>query len=832
MNAALQCLTHTHGLQKYFRFCSHAYTSKSQSSRQKLLMSFAHWFERDWGKSVSAPYHSPEDILRSVQQLNPVFQGYAQQDSQEFLRCVLDNMHEELRREVPDDLNGFLRRSFGIETPGESLSTQATPSSSSSRGDPRPAGSSSSSSSTARSTTTQLMKLCQRTEGVTDVGEIRLPEAAASPGGGHACDDEPRADIDAEGEGKASTAGDGEKEEEKTHFTSIISELYQGKAVSIVRCLECQRKSRTTEVFYDVSVPIPNVNEVAGSGSDLPGREPPGGQRGAAWGGLFGGIPGKMKSWFYDKGVEVTDCLRKFCTVEYLTGKDKYFCEHCKRKTDGEKRMLFKELPECLCIHIKRFRYDAGWFNGTKNSKVVTFPVNRSIDLSSFCDEPPPNPVEYKLVGLVQHIGSMSGGHYIAYCQHKRKPQDWYEFDDMTVSPVAPETVERAEPYVLFFQRLPSRGNKLDRQTFKSDQRRVQASIRAHLMSVGTSPKNRADDASQSQLAQTATEEMILHGPQVRSLYRKPPAELDIVFVSKHWYVRLTSMSQPGPLDNYKYLCEHQLLGAYSAEMAAEPFIPISRGLWQSLVQKYGGGPVINALELCTKCQTYLRAYNDRKQAEYDLVSKYDTKDTGDGKHWYLVDALWVNKWKRYVKAEHVTDIADMSQPGAISNDRLWEKDQPGKPRSNLRLRIDYIGVNARVWWLFMHVHGAGGSNSALICREELDIYSAECPAEVELNLDELHGKADRGFTRRTSWEFVDHCKGDLEMWEQIYGDAESKEPLARIGAERPEGRLEARPEDGRGLHEEGLDEEREAPQGDECQQPLNEDADRHEDAR
>eukprot|EP00927_Polykrikos_kofoidii_P011578 TRINITY_DN14937_c0_g1_i2.p1 TRINITY_DN14937_c0_g1~~TRINITY_DN14937_c0_g1_i2.p1 ORF type:complete len:134 (+),score=16.67 TRINITY_DN14937_c0_g1_i2:281-682(+) len=97
MNAALQCLTHTHGLQKYFRFCTHAYASKGQSNRQKLLMAFAHWFERDWAKGVSAHYHVPEDILRSVQQLSPAFSGCAQQDSQEFLRCVLDHMHEENR---------------------------------------------------------------------------------------------------------------------------------------------------------------------------------------------------------------------------------------------------------------------------------------------------------------------------------------------------------------------------------------------------------------------------------------------------------------------------------------------------------------------------------------------------------------------------------------------------------------------------------------------------------------------------------------------------------------------------------------------------------------
>jgi ubiquitin carboxyl-terminal hydrolase 20/33 len=871
MNAALQCLTHTHGLQKYFRFCSHAYTSKSQSNRQKLLMSFAHWFERDWGKNVSAHYHSPEDILKCVQQLNPIFQGYAQQDSQEFLRCVLDNIHEELRREVPDDLNSHLLNRFGIEAcAGEASSSSApvqpghrrsTPSGGADC--PHKSGGSCEDdaeskvasrsrpgtglSVSAPSTTRQFMQLCQSPEGVTDVGEIRLPAKAQAscstdadlPGASasfpsssgsaarsvsHGSEEEPfSAGREAGSERssccaassssgpKAPSQEEGKSEEgPSTHFASIVSELFQCRVVSMVKCLECHKTSRTQEIMYDVSVPIPNANEATNGQVPCSADLTQGGQnhqlagmRGGTWTGMLGGIPGKVKGWFYDKGVEVTDCVRKYCAPEHLGGKDKYFCEHCKRKNDCEKRLAFKDLPEVLCIHIKRFRYDASWFNGTKNARVVTFPVNRTLDLSSFLDETPAQPVEYKLIGLIQHIGSMGGGHYIAYCQHKKKPQEWYEFDDLQVSMVSPEQVERAEPYVLFYQRVPSKGNKLDRQTFKNDMRRMQVQIKQYLMShpalssKGTSGSATSSDAASqpSMAAHAVAEEMRHHGPALRNLYRLPPAELDVVFVTKHWYVRLTTMSNPGPIDNFEYLCPHQLLGSYSSEMAAEPFIPISRSLFQSLRQKYGGGPPIHSLEICPKCQTHLRAYNERKQAEFDLVSKYDTKDKGDGKGWYLVDALWVNKWKRYVRAEHVTDIRDMCAPGSITNDRLFDKDNSEKTRNNLRLRLDYIGVNARVWWLFMHVHGGGPA----LVREELDIYSTELEPETELELDELRWSGNTDFARRVSRQLVDECHGDVAEYERRHngspmevdtacGEAEPSEAVQADTRAAPEG--------------------------------------------
>merc|ERR1740121_1576295 len=117
-----------------------------------------------------------------------------------------------------------------------------------------------------------------------------------------------------------------------------------------------------------------------------------------------------------------------------------------------------------------------------------------------------------------------------------------------------------------------------------------------------------------------------------------------------------------------------------------------------------------------------------------------------------------------------------MSAPSSVSNERLFNK--TGQLRDKLKIRTDYIGVNGRVWWLFMHVHGGGPA----ICREELDIYSAEVPPETELYLDDLRrtGKGAGDLSRSLSRQFVDECHGDAQAYERQYGRPPSPPPDAR----------------------------------------------------
>jgi len=76
--------------------------------RSRLLWDFSDLLSSIWSSpapSVVDPHH----LVTDVKILHPSFRGYAQQDTQEFLRSFLDSLHEELKEKVvePQQSNGM-----------------------------------------------------------------------------------------------------------------------------------------------------------------------------------------------------------------------------------------------------------------------------------------------------------------------------------------------------------------------------------------------------------------------------------------------------------------------------------------------------------------------------------------------------------------------------------------------------------------------------------------------------------------------------------------------------------------------------------------------------
>ncbi|KAJ4895284.1 Ubiquitin carboxyl-terminal hydrolase 2 [Raphanus sativus] len=135
-------------------------------------------------------------------------------------------------------------------------------------------------------------------------------------------------------------------------------------------------------------------------------------------------------------------------------------------KRDATKRVLINKVPPVLTIHLKRFSQDLRGRLSKLNGHVAFKEV---IDLRQYMDprcssgEDPP---VYRLVGLVEHSGTMRGGHYVAYVRggggggKKVKESDsssssvWYNVSDAHVRQVSLDKVLHSEAYILFYERI------------------------------------------------------------------------------------------------------------------------------------------------------------------------------------------------------------------------------------------------------------------------------------------------------------------------------------------------------------------------------------------
>ncbi|KAM8769709.1 ubiquitin carboxyl-terminal hydrolase 2a isoform 1-T2 [Acanthopagrus schlegelii] len=98
MNSILQCLSNTHSLRDYCLHNSHRRDLNNNSRTNTALMEeFAKLIQTMWTLSSSEAV-SPSEFKTQIQRYAPRFVGYNQQDAQEFLRFLLDGLHNEVNR--------------------------------------------------------------------------------------------------------------------------------------------------------------------------------------------------------------------------------------------------------------------------------------------------------------------------------------------------------------------------------------------------------------------------------------------------------------------------------------------------------------------------------------------------------------------------------------------------------------------------------------------------------------------------------------------------------------------------------------------------------------
>ncbi|XP_028130008.1 ubiquitin carboxyl-terminal hydrolase 2 isoform X3 [Diabrotica virgifera virgifera] len=100
MNSVLQCLSNTRWLLEYLKKDGYIKDINTSISSMKgaLIKAFAEVIKELWSEDASDRVVNTASLKGQIQRFAPRFMGYAQQDAQEFLRYLLEGLHEDVNR--------------------------------------------------------------------------------------------------------------------------------------------------------------------------------------------------------------------------------------------------------------------------------------------------------------------------------------------------------------------------------------------------------------------------------------------------------------------------------------------------------------------------------------------------------------------------------------------------------------------------------------------------------------------------------------------------------------------------------------------------------------
>ncbi|KAI9264786.1 hypothetical protein BY458DRAFT_587512 [Sporodiniella umbellata] len=180
-----------------------------------------------------------------------------------------------------------------------------------------------------------------------------------------------------------------------TPADGAISQLFQGKTKSYIKCINVDYESSRVEDYYDIQLNV--------------------------------------------KGCKnLKDSFEDYVAEEILEGDNKYMAEGHGLQ-DAKKGVVFENFPPVLHLQLKRFEYDFQHDAMVKINDRHEFP--EEINLDSYCSScNPEEPYDYQLHGVLVHSGDLSGGHYFALIR-PNKEDAWFRFDDDRVTPASKKEV-------------------------------------------------------------------------------------------------------------------------------------------------------------------------------------------------------------------------------------------------------------------------------------------------------------------------------------------------------------------------------------------------------
>ncbi|XP_030287794.1 myosin-2 heavy chain-like isoform X2 [Sparus aurata] len=136
-----------------------------------------------------------------------------------------------------------------------------------------------------------------------------------------------------------------------------------------------------------------------------------------------------------DTTYSVESSFKRIFQTKTYTGDNMVYCNDCNDQTDATSGCEMEDPPQILILLLKRFDFDYNTMSHFKSDCCVDVPYELQLKNKM-----------YKLYGMVDHMGSLRGGHYTATILSD-KDKSWYEFDNTHVKKVKEQPFAETGPY-------------------------------------------------------------------------------------------------------------------------------------------------------------------------------------------------------------------------------------------------------------------------------------------------------------------------------------------------------------------------------------------------
>ncbi|TRY59534.1 hypothetical protein DNTS_012229 [Danionella cerebrum] len=724
MNAALQALSNCPPLTQFFMDCSGLVRTDKKPA---LCKSYQKLISELWHKKRPS-YVVPTSLFHGIKLVNPMFRGYAQQDTQEFLRCLMDQLHEELKEPLIDctgivaeadpELNIDSRNNLdGDRSPSEDEFLSCDSGSGSERGDVERAGGE------------PELLIQDECVGVRANGGISEKERLKDRRGEERTREmDEDADVDttapeaqAEQENEAVTAtptvplsGITEPDNEASmHCPSsrpctpvqTMQELhsrlssspprssplrtvpiYSFKKAQMLLGNRKKKHSRFRSIISDIfdgsilslvqCLTCDRVSTTVETFQDLslpiPGKE----DLAKLHSSIHQSAPvkaGVCTDVYASQGwiSFIMESIRRFvvsCIPSWFWG-PMVTLEDCLAAFFAADELKGDNMYSCE--RCKKLR------NGVKYCKVLRLPEILCIHLKRFRHE-----VMYSFK-INSHVSFPLEGLDLKPFLAKESPSQVTTYDLLSV--ICHHGTAGSGHYIAYCQNvINGQWYEFDDQYVTEVHETVVQNAEAYVL-----------------FYRKSSEESVRERQKVVALANLKEPSLLQFYISREWLNKFNTFTEPGPITNHTFLCQHGGIPPNKYHYVDDLVVILPQNVWEYLYNRFGGGPAVNHLYICAICQVEIETLAKRRKLEIETFIKLNKEFQAEEAPTVIlcISMQWFREWEGFVKGK------DNEPPGPIDNSKIAVMKSG---HIQLKQGADYGQISEETWQYLLSIYAGG----------------------------------------------------------------------------------------------------------------------------